>query len=472
MQHLAAGRAEAAPPVGGVFDIDHGNALFEVIYPPLERVQRLQTPDGSDATLVVDQLLLPELAWFDAIAPYHQTAVGIFSDLGRRPRSEDTIRNKNTAVIYAAYTTLNVTFPHAHAEWRAMVASAGLDPDNREENRTSPAGIGNLAARMVLEARRNDGSNRAGDAGGRTYNRQPYADYTGYRPVNTAYELTDPSRWQPNIISRDGIFTVQQFVTPQYGQVKPITYGRPSDLTLSPPFKSMHHRGPSYRRQVDEVIDASAQMTDRQKMIAELFNDKIFALGIVAGGAAAMAGRMDIEKTIHYVATVEIAIFDAAVASWYFKRKFDSVRPFSAIRHLYGNKKLTAWGGPGKGTVSDIRGSEWRSYLTTADHPEYPSGSAALCLAYAQAARRFLGTDQIDITLPRMKGSSFVEPGVTPANDLVLHWDTWTDMANDCSLSRFWAGVHFRSSIENTAQYATGIGDAAYTFIQNKLGGR
>ena len=28
-----------------------------------------------------------------------------------------------------------------------------------------------------------------GDENGRTYNRQPYMDYTGYEPVNTAYEV-------------------------------------------------------------------------------------------------------------------------------------------------------------------------------------------------------------------------------------------------------------------------------------------
>jgi hypothetical protein len=39
--------------------------------------------------------------------------------------------------------------------------------------------------------------NQLGDEGGVLCNRQPYADYTGYDPVNTAYDLRDPSRWQP-----------------------------------------------------------------------------------------------------------------------------------------------------------------------------------------------------------------------------------------------------------------------------------
>ena len=45
---------------------------------------------------------------------------------------------------------------------------------------------------------------------------------------------------------------------------------------------------------------------------------------------------------------------------------------------------LNAWGGPYKGTVSDISASEWTSYLPVANHPEYPSATASYCGASAQ----------------------------------------------------------------------------------------
>jgi hypothetical protein len=463
--------AAASPQKAASFDLDHGNALTEVIYPRFQKAVRTITPDGSDATMVADHILLVEVAWFDAIAPYHPTAVGIYSNLGRRPRSEATTRNRNTAVIYSAYTSLNAVFPQYKSEFRDMIVSAGLDPDDRSESTTTPAGIGTLAAKKVLEARKDDGSNRDGDEGGRKYNRQPYADYTGYKPVNTPYELRDPSRWQPRLIGSNGIFRAQQFVTPQYGRVKPISYDSPSEFTLSPPVNSDYHNRAAYKRQADEILDASAHLTDRQKMTAEFFNDKIFALGRTAGTAAFQQGDYDIEKAVEYVATVDIAIFDVAIASWYFKRKYDTVRPFSAIRHLYGDKKVTAWGGPGKGTVNDITGNEWRSYLNTADHPEYPSTSSAYCLAYTQAARRFLGTDKLLVSVSFAKGSSTVEPGVTPATDVTLRWDNLTDLANDCRMSRVWGGVHFRSAVENADQFAPKVGDLVYNFVHRKLNG-
>ncbi len=463
--------ASASPRKAVGFDLDHGNALTEVIYPRFQKAVRTITPDGSDATMVADHILMVEVAWFDAIAPYHATAVGIYSNLGRRPRGEATTRNRNIAVIYSAYTSLNALFPQFKSEFRDMVQSAGLDPDDRSENTTTPAGLGNLAAKKVLEARKHDGSNRDGDEGGRKYNRQPYADYTGYKPVNTVYDLRDPSRWQPRSISLNGIFRAQQFVTPQYGRVKPVSYDSPTEFTLSPPVNSDYHNRAAYKRQADEILDASAHLTDRQKMTAEFFNDKIHSLGRTVGTAAFQQKNFDVEKAVQYVATVDIAIFDVAIASWYFKRKYDAVRPFSAIRYLYGNKKLTAWGGPGKGTVNDITGNEWRSYLNTADHPEYPSTSSSYCLAYTQAARRFLGTDKLDVTFTFAKGSSTIEPGVTPARDLTLSWDNLTDLANDCRMSRVWGGVHFRSAIENAEQFAPEVGERVYNFVQRKLNG-
>ena len=454
----------------GTFDFDSGNALTEVIYPHFSKAVRTITPDGSDATLVAEHILMVEIAWFDAIAPYHSTAVGIYSNLGRRPRSEATTRNRNIAVIYSAYTSLTTVFPQFTADFREMLTQVGLNPDDRSENTTTPVGLGNLASKKVLQARKNDGSNRDGTIG-REYNPKPFADYTGYEPVNTPYKLVNPSRWQPQLVGKNGIYKAQQFVTPYWGRVKPISYDSPTQFTVSPPVNSDHHNKAAYKRQVDEVLEASANLNDRTKMIAEFFNDKIYALGRIAGTAAFVQHNFDVEKAVQYVVTVDSAIFDVSIATWHFKRQYDTVRPVSAIRYLYGNKKLTAWGGPGKGTVNNITGNDWRSYLNTADHPDYPSGSSSFCHAYAQAARRFLGTDRLNLTVTFAKGSSAQEPGVTPAADITLHWDNLTDAANDCAMSRVWAGVHFRAAIENAEQYAPAVGDSAYNFIQSKLRG-
>lgn len=456
------------------FNFDTGNAPVEIIFPAVQVPERKYiSADGSDAPLVIDYVMALELTWFDAIAPYHRTAVGVYSDLGRRPQSEATNRNRNTAILYSSYRILMNRIPQAAADWRAMMTSVGLDPDDAQENTTTAAGLGNLAAKGMLAARLHDGLNRTGTAGGRKYNLEPFRDYTGYKPVNTAYELRHPSRWQPRLLpSTYGNFAVQHFVTPQMGVTKPIAFtGSPRQFALQPMPRSDFRNYRAYKQQVDEVLAASANMTDYQKMVAQTFNDKFFGIGALGGYGAIVAGNLDLEKFVHYIATVEVATFDVTVATWWWKRYYDTVRPDSAIRFLYGNKKITAWGGPGKGTVNDITGKEWRSYLNTANHPDYPSGSTTLCHAYAQAARLFLGKDQTDISYTWPKGSSTVEPGITPKADLTLRWTNWSDFATECGMSRFWSGVHFKDAVTQSAPWSKQFGTGAHRFIQAHLNG-
>ena len=110
-------RAQAPP-----FNFDTGNALFEVVGPVIVPAF-LQTTSPNDAPFILRNVVVIDNAWFDALAPYHPTAVGVYSRLGRRPASESaTNRNKNIALIYASYRIMNSLFPRFAANWRAMVA--------------------------------------------------------------------------------------------------------------------------------------------------------------------------------------------------------------------------------------------------------------------------------------------------------------------------------------------------------------
>ena len=458
------------------FDFDNGNAPVEVVIPRLIPVIfGSVSPTANDATLVLRTTAVITNAWFDAIAPYHSTAVGVYSRLGRRPESERaTNRNMNIAILYASYRVLNSLYPDHAAEWRDMLASTGLDPDAANEDAVTSAGIGNLAGKAVVSVREHDGMNQLGDEGGVKYNRQPYRDYLGYEPVNTAYELKDPSRWQPNIVTMgNGIFRVQQFVTPQLRVTLPYSYRTPNRFKSPRPVKSSPH-GPGGRRdyieQADEVLAASANLTDEMKATAELFDNKIRSLGMSILFVGISRG-LRLEEFVQLDFLTNMAAFDTAIAIWNEKYKWDAVRPFSAIRYIYGNRPVTAWGGPGKGTVTDLPASQWRSYLNTADHPEYPSASASFCAAHAQAARRFLGSDNLGWAVPVARGSSGVEPGITPASDIVLSWSTWSDFEQECGLSRFWGGVHFLSAVEAGHDLGHTIGDVAFEFVQAHIAG-
>jgi hypothetical protein len=257
----------AGLPAFGAFNFDTGNAPIEVVIPTVAPIIFMDvSPSGGDATLALRVTTLITKAWFDASAPYHRTAQGVYSRLGRRPAFESaTNRNINIACLYATYRVLNSLLPRRNAEWRTMMMSVGLDPDNDTENTATAIGIGNRAGNAVVHARQNDGMNQLGNEGGVDFNLHPYADYTGYEPVNTAYELRNPSRWQPRIVTGgNGIFAVQQFVTPQFAKTRPYSYRDPDRFRAPRPDASLQPGSRAYQEQADEVLRASASLTDYQ----------------------------------------------------------------------------------------------------------------------------------------------------------------------------------------------------------------
>ena len=160
-----------------------------------------------------------------------------------------------------------------------------------------------------------------------------------------------------------------------------------------------------------------------------------------------------------------MAIFDTMIVVWKEKRRWDAVRPFSAIKYLYGDQKLTAWGGPFRGIVNDIPASQWTSYLPVADHPEYPSATTGACVAHAETMRTFLGDDDLSWDVTFEAGESRIEPGALPAYNQTYRLQTFSDFAYQCGESRMWAGVHFQDAIDVIKPIATEIGQLAARFV-------
>ncbi|MEU9109453.1 DUF6851 domain-containing protein [Streptomyces xanthophaeus] len=480
----AAGASQSAParkPNALGFDFDNGNFIRDLITSRADGAFPHEDAIGpNDSSIYIWISRLFQISWFDALAPYHPTAVGVYSRIARRPAAESaTNANKNVAGMHASFQVVKAVFPERAPVMRQALTALGLDADDESVDPTTAVGIGNIAGKAIVEARLHDGMNLLGDEG-RKYHGRPFEDYTGYKPVNTAYELNDPSRWQPQARSHSrrvgggygdkGIFTVQEFVTPQLRLAKAHTFQDPSEFKIATPDHLDHTNPEAYKRSVDEVLEASAGLTDEQKVKTEFFDNKLMGVTFSPGGAAA-AHDLDLDGWVQLFMTTSVAQFDGLIAAWHQKHENDAVRPFSAVKHVYGSKPVTAWGGPGKGTVDDIPADEWTSYLPAGDHPSYPSGTTVLASSAAQAARRFLGDDVLDWTVRVAAGSTLTEPGIAPAEDLALHWDTWTEFEKDAALSRVWAGVHFKTTVERSIEWGAQFGDLAHEFVQRHVNG-
>ena len=148
------------------------------------------------------------------------------------------------------------------------------------------------------------------------------------------------------------------------------------------------------------------------------------------------------------------------------------MRPITAIRVAFQGEPIRAWAGPGQGTQT-ILGEQWFPYqpttFPTPPFPEYSSGHSNFSAAGAEILRQFTGSDRFNGSVTFPAGSSRVEPGLTPANDLTLTWPTFTDAANQAGISRRYGGIHFQQGdldARSTGQKAAqGCWQKAQTYI-------
>ena len=106
----AAGQpTRSATELAADFDFDTGNFIRELIG-PFHPARDVFAP--MDVTLLHRFVHWSVTSWFDATAPYHPTAVGVYSRLGRRPASEAaTNRNKTIAALHANYQVVKGVEP-------------------------------------------------------------------------------------------------------------------------------------------------------------------------------------------------------------------------------------------------------------------------------------------------------------------------------------------------------------------------
>lgn len=382
---------------------------------------------------------------YDAWAAYDPLAVG--TQLGgalRRPAAEQRPENRLVAINHAAHLAARDLIPAQQALFDQLMVEQGLDPTPAQADPESPVGVGRAACAAVLDFRHSDGANQLGDMPGSSG--APYSDYTRYRPVNDPDTLEDPNRWQPlRVTNPAGQTVTQQFVLPQWPRVRPFALRNGSQLrSASAPAR---YGSSQYALQADDLIRLSAGLTDETKAIAEYWADGPGTetppghWALIATFCSERDG-MSLDENVKLFFALGNAVFDAGIVSWDNKVAYDYVRPISAIRFLNRDRMITAWGGPGRGTQT-IPGGEWRPYIATPPFAEYTSGHSTFSGAAAETLKLFTGSDRFGGSAAVIQGSSRIEPGVTPAQDVTLSWATFSDAAAQAGMSRRYGGIHF-----------------------------
>lgn len=382
---------------------------------------------------------------YDAWAAYDRVAVGTHTrDSLRRPVQEHTTENKREAVSFAAHTALSDLFPAQRTAFDTALRGLGYEPGMSRRAALSPAHVGMMACNAVLTARHADGANQLGTPA--------YSDPSpSYVPANAPQpmdafnrdSLKYPDRWTP---MDHGHGSVQQFMTPHYGGVRPFVLG--SVDSYAPPAPPAYGT-PAANAAIDEVVEVSANLTDQRKAIAEFWQFSAESSASIPQRWAQFASQRDghtLDDDVKMFFALNVVAHDANVVLWKTKRGFNYSRPIAMVRYAKYGQNIQAWGGPGVGTQT-IEGSTWRPFYMSPPFPGYVSGHASTTSAGAELLKLYTGSSAYGASETIKAGSSKVEPGITPATDVVLHWDTFDAAASEVADSRLYGGVHF--SMEN-----------------------
>ena len=136
---------------------------------------------------------------------------------------------------------------------------------------------------------------------------------------------------------------------------------------------------------------------------------------------------LDVVQAARFMAMISVTYADALIACFDAKYHFAFWRPITAIR-----------AGDTDGNPATVGDPVWSTLLAaTPNHPEYPSAHSCVTPAGGRVIARFLGTNQIDFTVPSLTGLGD------------RHFATVGDLEYEVGNARIWGGIHFRSAVED-----------------------
>ena len=482
-------------PVSQLVSVDDASPTVSVQWDQATQQAIINTAVGP--TITTRALALVHTAMYDAWAAYDETAIATqLGDDLQRPSAENTDTNKAEAMSMAAYRVLTELFPDQSDIFDGLLVELGYDASNTSTDTTTPTGIGNVSAEALMAVRRSDGSNQLGDDANGTAG-VAYSDISGYTPTNPTGEPIDISLWTPEYVPIDATpgteDSIQAFLTPHWGDVTPFSLASGSQLRPVAPEPFLLVDGtvdlvaktitladnsvvaispsivgtiinPAFIQQAEDVVSASANLTDEQKLIAEFWEDgggTSFPPGtwMTFGQFVSARDNHTLDDDAKLFFTLANAELDASIATWEAKRFYDYTRPVRTIRDLgqlgligefdasLGGYSIDAWAGPGLGT-DRILATDFLTYQTPGSDPsppfaEYVSGHSTFSAAGATILELFSGSDQFGGAVSFGIGESRFEPDVTPASEITLSWNDFSIAADEAGLSRIYGGIHF-----------------------------
>jgi hypothetical protein len=284
--------------------------------------------------------------------------------------------------------------------------------------------IGSLAAMAILALRKTDHATE-------------FASYVTGSQAGDWQPTPDPVPFDPPVAA-----DLLPAALPGWGKVTPFVLRRSTAFEPGGPPSLSSVR---YARDYNEVKSIGAQFsvtrTAEQSTIARFWYENSGATWSRIALQLAQSRGLNTWATARLLALVNLAMADGFIAGFATKYDFNFWRPITAIR-----------AGDTDGNSATTVDPNWSSFLNTPAHPDYPSTHSVVGGAASEVIRRFFNTDDAMLTIT--SGPPFA--------GIVRSFDSLSQAARENAASRVYAGIHFRSAVEDGIKQGRQIG--AYTF--------
>jgi hypothetical protein len=264
---------------------------------------------------------------------------------------------------------------------------------------------------------------------------------------------TQPGDWQPtpNPIPFDPPAAADHLpaTLPGWGNVTPFVLRRSTQFEPDGPPRLSGKRYAHDYNEVKAIGEKnSAVRTAEQTSIARFWYEFSSPAWSRIALVVAHSRGLNLWDTARLLALINLAGADGLIAGFQTKYDFNFWRPVTAIR-----------AGDTDGNDATIADSNWSSLLNTPAHPDYPSTHSVTGGASAELLRRVFGSDDIPFT---------TTSGV-PFAGITRSYSSFSQAAAENGDSRVYAGIHFRSAVEDGIKQGEKIGHFVFTHALRPL---
>jgi hypothetical protein len=241
-------------------------------------------------------------------------------------------------------------------------------------------------------------------------------------------------------------------VEPKWQTIRTMALDSTSAFDIVPPPPFSKDSTSTFYKWAKQVYDTVNALNETQQWISNFWDCNSFKMhqeGHVMFATKAMTppghwmeivGSVSMEKKADWYQTVynytgsSIAMFDGFIACWYYKYKYDMIRP-----ETYINQYIDP---------------NWKPFLQTPPFPEYISGHSVISAASAQFLTRVYG-DNVSFTDSSERDWGFKD----------RKFSSFSECSWEVSRSRFYGGIHYWQAVTEGRNEGIKIGD----LVTNKL---